>query len=97
VDSLSAAAPAAVRTILQKGPMSAGKLRLAWRIVVGAAMDRATSVALADDASVEVTAVDVAWRREVKRSQGEILTRLRYLVGEAALKRIRVLTRPTRP
>jgi hypothetical protein len=77
--------------------MSPGKLRLAWRIAVGAAMDRATSVALGDDACVEVTAVDVAWRREVKRSQDEILTRLQYLVGEAALKKIRVLTGPTRP
>jgi hypothetical protein len=77
--------------------MSPGKLRLAWRIAVGPAMDRATSVALADDACVEVTAADVAWRREVKRSQGEILTRLRHLVGEAALKKIRVVARPTRP
>jgi hypothetical protein len=77
--------------------MSAGKLRLAWRIAVGAAMDRATSVALADNACVEVTAVDASWRREVKRSQDEILTRLQYLVGEDALKRIRVVTRPARP
>jgi hypothetical protein len=77
--------------------MSAGKLRLAWRIVVGAAMDRATSVALADDACVEVTAVDVAWRREVKRSQNEILGRLRYLVGDGALKKIRIVARPARP
>jgi hypothetical protein len=77
--------------------MSPGKLRLAWRIAVGAAMDRATSVVLADDACVEVAAVDASWRREVKRSQSEILTRLRYLVGEAALKKIRVLTRPARP
>jgi hypothetical protein len=77
--------------------MTPGKLRLAWRIAVGAAMDRATSVTLVDDACVEVTAVDVAWRREVKRSQDEILTRLRYLVGESALKKIRVVTKPTRP
>jgi hypothetical protein len=77
--------------------MSAGKLRLAWRIAVGAAMDRATSVALADDGCVEVTAVDASWRREVKRSQSEILARLRDLVGEGALKKIRVVPRPARP
>ena len=77
--------------------MSPGKLRLAWRVAVGAAMDRATSVALVDDACVEVTAVDAAWRREVKRSQTEILTRLRYLVGEDALKKLRVVTKPARP
>jgi hypothetical protein len=77
--------------------MSPGKLRLAWRIAVGAAMDRATSVALLEGACVEVTAADASWRREVKRSQAEILTRLQYLVGEAALKKIRVLTRPPQP
>lgn len=77
--------------------MSAGKLRLAWRVTVGAAMDRATSVSLADNGCVEVTAADAAWRREVKRSQGEILERLRYLVGEDAVRKIRVVPRPTRP
>ena len=97
MDSLSAAAPSAVRAILQKGPMSPGKLRLAWRVAVGAAMDRATTVALADDGLVEVSAVDATWRREVKRSQGEILGRLQYLVGAGALKKIRVISRPTQP
>jgi hypothetical protein len=77
--------------------MSPGKLRLAWRVTVGAAMDRATSVALTDDGCVEVTAVEASWRREVKRSQTEILARLRYLVGEGALKKIRVMAKPTRP
>ena len=77
--------------------MSPGKLRLAWRIAVGGAMDRATSVALADNGCAEVTAVDASWRREVRRSQDEILARLQYLVGEDALKRIRIVTRPTRP
>jgi len=77
--------------------MSAGKLRLAWRVTVGAAMDRATSVSLADNGCVEVTAVDVAWRREVRRSQAEILARLRDLVGENAVEKIRVVTRPPRP
>jgi len=94
VDSLSAAAPSAVRSILQKGPMSPGKLRLAWRVAVGAAMDRATTVTLADDGFAQVSTVDVAWRREVKRSRAEILGRLQYLVGASALNGIRVLSRP---
>jgi hypothetical protein len=74
--------------------MSPGKLRLAWRVAVGAAMDRATTVALADDGFAEVSTADAAWRREVKRSRAEILGRLQYLVGAGALKGIRVSSRP---
>jgi hypothetical protein len=77
--------------------MSPGKLRLAWRVAVGAAMDRATTVALAEDGCVEVSAPDAAWRREVKRSRAEILGRLQYLVGTGALKAIRVVSRPPKP
>jgi hypothetical protein len=77
--------------------MSPGKLRLAWRVAVGAAMDRATTVTLADDGFAEVSTVDVAWRREVKRSRAEILGRLQYLVGAGALKGLRVVSRPPKP
>jgi hypothetical protein len=94
VDPLNAIVPSAVRTILRKGPMSPGKLRLAWRIVVGAAMDRATTVVLLEGGVVEVAAADLAWRREVRRSQAVILSRLRNLVGEDALKKLKVVARP---
>jgi predicted nucleic acid-binding Zn ribbon protein len=75
--------------------MSPGKLRLAWRVAVGAAMDRATTVTLLDDGSVEVAADDVAWRREVKRSQAMILSRLQALVGRSTLTKLRVVARPS--
>ena len=73
--------------------MSPGKLRLAWRVAVGAAMDRATTVNLADGGCVEVTAVEASWRREVKRSQADILARLQDLVGQGVLSRIRIVSR----
>lgn len=73
--------------------MSPGKLRLAWRVAVGPAMDRATLVALRDGGVVEVAAADVAWRREVKRSQAMIFRRLEALVGTGALTKLRVVAR----
>jgi predicted nucleic acid-binding Zn ribbon protein len=73
--------------------MSPGKLRLAWRVAVGAAMDRATTVALLEGGCVEVAAADATWRREVKRSQATILSRLQALVGEGALTKLRVVAK----
>jgi predicted nucleic acid-binding Zn ribbon protein len=93
VEPLTAIVPSAVRTILQKGPMSPGKLRLAWRVAVGSAIDRATTVNLLDDGTVEVTAEDLAWRREVKRSQAMILSRLQDLVGAKAVTKLKIITR----
>jgi predicted nucleic acid-binding Zn ribbon protein len=76
--------------------MSPGKLRLAWRVAVGSAIDRATSVNMLDNGTVEVAAEDLAWRREVKRSQDMILSRLQDLVGAKAVTRLKVVTRPAK-
>ncbi len=76
--------------------MSPGKVQAAWRIAVGTAVDRATAVALLEDGTLEVTTNDPAWRREVKRSQPLILSRLQDLIGSAAVKKIRVVARPVR-
>jgi predicted nucleic acid-binding Zn ribbon protein len=82
--------------ILQKGPMSPGKLRLAWRVAVGFAIDRATTVNLLENGTVEVTAEDLTWRREIKRSQSMILSRLQDLVGPKAVTKIKIVTRPAK-
>ena len=94
MEPLSAVVPSAIRTILQRGPMSPGKLRLAWRLAVGPAMDRATKVALLDDGRVEVAAADAAWRREVKRSQAMILSRLQALIGGESPTKLHIVSRP---
>jgi hypothetical protein len=77
--------------------MSTGKLRFAWRLAVGAAMDRATSVTLLDGGIAEVTAVDLAWRREVRRSQATILARLQALTGAESVTKVKVVTRTSKP
>jgi predicted nucleic acid-binding Zn ribbon protein len=95
VEPLTAIVPNAVRAILRQGPMSPGKLKLAWRVAVGPAMDRATRVALLDDGTVEVAADDAAWRREVKRSQAAILSRLQALIGGNGPTKLRIVSRPS--
>jgi predicted nucleic acid-binding Zn ribbon protein len=73
--------------------MSPGKIQAAWRLAVGSAIDRATSVALREDGTLEVAATELAWRREVRRSQGLILSRLQDLVGPDPVRKIKVVAR----
>jgi predicted nucleic acid-binding Zn ribbon protein len=71
--------------------MSPGKLRLAWRVAVGAAIDRVTTVSMDDHKVVQVVAPDATWRRELKRSQALILSRLRDLVGADEVASVKIL------
>jgi predicted nucleic acid-binding Zn ribbon protein len=93
VEPLSASIPSVVRGLLRNGQMSPGKIQAAWRLSVGTAIDRATSVALREDGTLEVAATELAWRREVRRSQGLILSRIRDLVGPDPVRKIKVVTR----
>jgi predicted nucleic acid-binding Zn ribbon protein len=60
--------------------MSPGKLRFAWKIVVGPAMDRGTYVQL-EGRVLLVEAKTAAWAKEVSRSSRVILKRLQTLLG----------------
>jgi predicted nucleic acid-binding Zn ribbon protein len=84
-----------MRNILRNGPMSPGKIQAAWRLAVGTAIDRATRVVLLEDGTLEVTAAELAWRRELKRSQGLILSRLHDLLGPTPVRKIKILARPS--
>jgi predicted nucleic acid-binding Zn ribbon protein len=74
--------------------MSPGKLQAAWHLAVGPALERATHAVLLEDGTLEVSAAEPAWRREVKRSQALILSRLHDLLGPAVVRKIKVVTRP---
>jgi predicted nucleic acid-binding Zn ribbon protein len=93
VDPLSAAIPAVLRDLLRRAPMSPGKMEAAWRLAVGPAIDRATSIALRDNGTLEVAAAELAWRRELRRSHALILARLGELLGSESVRKIRVVAR----
>lgn len=82
--------PDTVRRLLRQGEMSQGKLEFAWRSAVGAAIERASTVRLAGDGTVEVRATDAAWRRELRHSQGIILRRLQDLLGPGVVTGVRI-------
>ena len=70
-------------------PDSPEKVEFAWRTVVGPAMARATRVQLAESGTLLVRADDANWRREVEGAFPVILPRLRALLGEAVVRRLR--------
>jgi hypothetical protein len=92
MDSLQTVLPRALSEVLLRGPMSQGKLDLAWRVAVGEALSRVSSVRLQSGGVVEVQAVDSRWRRELKRSTAVILVRLQGLLGREAVTVLSVLS-----
>lgn len=91
MDSLHAIVPRALTELLRHGPMSQGKLEMAWRAAVGDALSRVTRVRLRPDSVVEVVVTDARWRKEITRSSTMVLNRLKSLLGDEAICRLSVL------
>jgi len=85
----SAAIPGAVAELLRDAPLSDGKIAFAWKVAVGPALDRATAVKL-DGTVLLVEVASAQWAREIKRSTGLILPRLRALLGRDTVTAIKV-------
>jgi len=84
--------PDALAAILQRAPLTAVKLKFAWRAVVGPAMDRGTTVVF-DDGVLRVRAESTAWRREVEHADALIRARLELLLGRGVVRAIEVNSR----
>jgi hypothetical protein len=81
--------PAAVMELLRMTPLSDGKVAFAWKTAVGPALERATAVRLEGGVLI-VDTNGPQWSREVQRSSGVILSRLKTLLGEGTVHRIEV-------
>ncbi len=79
--------PDALAAVLRTAPLTPEKVAFAWRLTVGPAVDRATTIELRDGV-LRVRARDAAWRREVERSAGVIRRRLQTLLGADVLRRL---------
>jgi predicted nucleic acid-binding Zn ribbon protein len=86
-EPLAHAVPQAIAALLRTTPMSPGKLEFAWKIVVGPAMERGTSVLL-DGRTLRVDAKTTAWAKEVTRSSRIILKRLQTLLGAEVISEL---------
>ena len=79
-----------VAEIIRRQPASKERTAFAWTVAVGPALARATTVELVDGVLL-VSARDPQWAREINRARDTILPRLQLLLGEEALRGIRVL------
>jgi len=96
MEPLCAVLPRALRQLLRSGPMDQEKLGFAWAAAVGPAIARATAVRWREDRTVEVTACDEAWAREIRRALPEITTRLEALVGAGVVADVHLAPPPAR-
>jgi len=81
--------PGALAAMLERAPLTPEKVAFAWRLAVGPAVDRSTTIELRQ-AVLYVRAKDPAWRREVERAAGGIRVRLRELLGPGVVRDISV-------
>jgi hypothetical protein len=88
MDAIQTVVPRALAELFRQGPMSQGKLEVAWRVAVGDALCRVSTVRLQPDATVDVHPMDQRWQKELRRSSSIILTRLNTLLGPGAVTRL---------
>ena len=93
---LSHIVPAALMELLRTTPMSDGKVGFAWKMVVGPAIERATTVTL-EHGALRVDTTDAQWAREVKRSSTMILARMQECLGKDTVTALSVRGPKARP
>jgi hypothetical protein len=81
--------PHALAAVLEKAPLTPEKIAFAWRMAVGPAIDKATTIEL-QGRELRVRVKDQAWQREVERSASLICARLRELLGDGVVRGIDV-------
>ena len=96
MEHLQAFVSAALAQVLRQGPMSQGKLECAWRLAVGDAITRVTTVSLQPEGSIQVKPADQRWLQELRRSSRVILNRLQTLLGPETVTRLVFVGEPAR-
>jgi hypothetical protein len=83
--------PRVLAQIVRPAPLCQEKVEFAWRMAVGPAIGRVSSVRLDADGRIRVTVPDGRWRREVQRSIGLITNRLETLVGADTAAKVEII------
>jgi hypothetical protein len=80
--------PAVLAAVIRKAPLTDEKVAFAWRLAVGPAVGKVTTVRLASNGTLYVKADAPAWNDAIGRSLGLIRSRLAHYLGETAVKSI---------
>src|SRR5687767_4840775 len=73
--------------ILRRQPPSPARTSLAWQMVVGPRLARATSVEM-NGTTLRVRSADPRWLKEIDRAKGAIVPRLQQLLGPDQVSRL---------
>ena len=84
--------PRVVAEIVRAAPLSPAKVAFAWRLAVGPAVERNTTIHL-DHGVLIVEAATPQWANEVRRSAGVIVGRMRSLLAADTVQRLEVRSR----
>lgn len=84
--------PRALAGMVAAAPLTPGKVSFAWRLAVGAGVERQTSVRL-EQGVILVEAASPQWADAVQRSSRTIVARLRELLGELTVRGLEVRVR----
>jgi predicted nucleic acid-binding Zn ribbon protein len=82
--------PAVLADIIRRAPLSPEKVVFAWRVAVGPAIARISTVRLSEAGVIEVHCADDHWRREIRRSVPVIRARLMTLLGDDVIRQVKV-------
>jgi hypothetical protein len=88
MDAVHSLVPRAIAELCRSGPLSQGKLEVAWRAAVGDALCRVSKARLQPDGSVVVDVSDPRWKKEIQRSSTLIARRLNDLLGAGTVERL---------
>lgn len=88
MEHLSTTADAALRRLLDAQPTTPAKVAFAWRIAVGATLDRATEAHWRPDGVLVIRSRGDAWRHEVRQARGTLLARMQDLLGAGVVARL---------
>jgi hypothetical protein len=84
MDSSGSIADRVLPALLRNQPLTPEKVQFAWRVSVGAAIDRATHVRLAG--ATLLVSGEAKWVKEIERSKALILKRLQRVLGESVIR-----------
>lgn len=77
--------------IIRRQPASKERTAFAWTVAVGPALAKCTSIELRDGVLI-VRPRDARWAREVERARDTIVARMQHLLGDDALRDVRIVT-----
>lgn len=85
--------PGILAEVIKKAPLTPEKVALAWRLAVGAAVAKATTVWLDHAGVLHVNAETPAWIAAVRKSRSLIHLRMNDLLGDTTVKSVEFETK----